>query len=130
MRIANGGPEGFLAAGLLQVTRYLHAKAWTQPTGTRQRTGCGRIKSEQAVHYRIRKLTPDRLVKYHQTLDPKFSLKGLESMPSRHEVFGSDTANSRSVHLARPSGATPIKCGNRLRFRFPINFAFVGQIVR
>ncbi|MBI4404264.1 MAG: XRE family transcriptional regulator [Deltaproteobacteria bacterium] len=29
----------------------------------------------EVVHYRIRKLTLDRLVKYHQTLDPDFALK-------------------------------------------------------
>ena len=29
----------------------------------------------EVLHYRIRKITLDRLVKYHQTLDPKFTLK-------------------------------------------------------
>lgn len=29
----------------------------------------------EIVHYRIKKLTLDRLVKYHQTVDPDFELK-------------------------------------------------------
>lgn len=29
----------------------------------------------EIVHYRIKTLTLDRLVKYHQTVDPKFELK-------------------------------------------------------
>jgi predicted XRE-type DNA-binding protein len=29
----------------------------------------------EALHYRIQKVTLDRLVRYHQTLNPKFGLK-------------------------------------------------------
>jgi predicted XRE-type DNA-binding protein len=29
----------------------------------------------EVLHYRIEKITLDRLVKYHQTIDPKFALK-------------------------------------------------------
>jgi predicted XRE-type DNA-binding protein len=40
-----------------------------------QQLGVVESRISEVLHYRIRKVTLDRLVKYHQTLDPKFALK-------------------------------------------------------
>lgn len=40
-----------------------------------ERLGVVESRVSEILHYRIQKVTLDRLVKYHQTLNPKFSLK-------------------------------------------------------
>lgn len=40
-----------------------------------KRLGVVESRVSEVLHYRIHKITLDRLVKYHQTLDPKFALK-------------------------------------------------------
>jgi predicted XRE-type DNA-binding protein len=40
-----------------------------------QHLGVVESRVSEVLHYRIQKVTLDRLVKYHQTLDPKFALK-------------------------------------------------------
>ena len=40
-----------------------------------KRLGVVESRVSEVLHYRIKKITLDRLVKYHEILDPKFSLK-------------------------------------------------------
>lgn len=53
---------------------YMHEHEMTQRE-LAKKLGVVESRVSEVLHYRIQKVTLDRLVKYHQTLDPKFALK-------------------------------------------------------
>ena len=57
-----------------QLLVYMRRNALTQRELAKQ-LGVVESRVSEIVHYRIKKLTLDRLVKYHQTIDPQYELK-------------------------------------------------------